>query len=246
LKDPKVRIIESNEDVSLYDTGHIPGAVHVDWHKDLNDQTIRDYLDPDHFAALASQIAITPETTLVFYGDKSNWWACYALWVFALFGHKDLRILDGGRDKWIAEGRPVTKARIGFDQVVGFITANNLVETQQIAKIGARDLLASLDSPLPPVILDVRSAQEWRQDHLEGAIHIPLPQLLGHIGGFSRKTPLTVVCASGYRSAIAASLLESEGFERVSNVVGGMGAVRDMSVTHYPASKHTVAAWPDT
>jgi thiosulfate/3-mercaptopyruvate sulfurtransferase len=83
LNDPKVRIIESNEDVSLYDTGHIPGAVHVDWHKDLNDQTIRDYLDPEHFAALASQIGITPETTLVFYGDKSNWWACYALFTLA-------------------------------------------------------------------------------------------------------------------------------------------------------------------
>ena len=99
LNDPNVRIIESNEDVLLYDTGHIPGAVQVDWHKDLNDQTIRDYLDPEHFAALASRIGITPETTLVFYGDKSNWWACYALWVFTLFGHKDLRILNGGRDK---------------------------------------------------------------------------------------------------------------------------------------------------
>jgi Rhodanese-like domain len=107
LNDPMVRIIESNEDISLYGTGHIPGAVHVDWHKDLNDQTIRDYLDPEQFAALASQIGITPETTLVFYGDKSNWWACYALWVFALFGHKDLRILNGGRNKWISEARPV-------------------------------------------------------------------------------------------------------------------------------------------
>jgi 3-mercaptopyruvate sulfurtransferase SseA len=93
--------ILNNEDVSLYDTGHIPGAVHVDWHKDLNDQSIRDFLDPQHFAALASQIGITPETTLVFYGEKSNWWACYALWVFTLFGHKDLRIasliVSGGK-----------------------------------------------------------------------------------------------------------------------------------------------------
>jgi thiosulfate/3-mercaptopyruvate sulfurtransferase len=108
LNAPNVRIIESNEDVLLYDSGHIPGAMHVDWHKDLNDQTIRDYLDPAQFASLASQMGITPETTLVFYGDKSNWWACYALWVFVLFGHKDLRILNGGRDKWIAERRPVT------------------------------------------------------------------------------------------------------------------------------------------
>ena len=109
LADPNVRIIESNEDVLLYDTGHIPGAVHVDWRRDLNDQTIRDYLDPRGFAELASRIGITPDTTVVFYGDKSNWWACYALWVFTLFGHKDLRILNGGRDKWIAEKRELVR-----------------------------------------------------------------------------------------------------------------------------------------
>jgi thiosulfate/3-mercaptopyruvate sulfurtransferase len=109
LNDPKVRIVESNEDVLLYDTGHIPGAVHVDWRRDLNDQTVRDYIDPKGFAELASRIGITPETTVVFYGDKSNWWACYALWVFSLFGHKDLRIANGGRDKWVAEKRELTR-----------------------------------------------------------------------------------------------------------------------------------------
>ena len=109
LADPNVRIIESNEDVLLYDTGHIPEAVHVDWRRDLNDQTVRDYLDPRGFAELSGRTGITPETTVVFYGDKSNWWACYALWVFTLFGHKDLRILNGGRDKWIAEKRELVR-----------------------------------------------------------------------------------------------------------------------------------------
>jgi len=109
LNDPNVRIIESNEDVLLYDTGHIPGAVHVDWRRDLNDQTVRDYIDPRGFADLASRIGITSDTTVVFYGDKSNWWACYALWVFTLFGHKDLRIVNGGRDKWISEKRDLTR-----------------------------------------------------------------------------------------------------------------------------------------
>jgi len=109
LNDPNVRIIESNEDVLLYDTGHIPGAVHVDWRRDLNDQTVRDYIDPKGFADLASRIGIAPDTTVVFYGDKSNWWACYALWVFTLFGHKDLRIVNGGRDKWISEKRDLTR-----------------------------------------------------------------------------------------------------------------------------------------
>jgi len=109
LNDSKVRIIESNEDILLYDTGHIPGAVHVDWRQDLNDQIVRDYLDPKGFTKLASRIGITPETTIVFYGDKSNWWATYAFWVFSLFGHKDLRILNGGRDKWIAEERELIR-----------------------------------------------------------------------------------------------------------------------------------------
>jgi len=109
LADPNVRIIESNEDVLLYDTGHIPGAVHVDWRRDLNDQVVRDYIDPKGFAELASRIGITPDTTAVFYGDKSNWWACYALWVFSLFGYKDAKILNGGRDKWIAEGRELVR-----------------------------------------------------------------------------------------------------------------------------------------
>jgi len=117
-------------------------------------------------------------------------------------------------------------ARIGFDQVVGFITADDLDEKRQITQIGARDFLCSLDSPQRPAILDVRSAQEWSQDHLADATHIPLPQLLRRIGEFSKKAPLTVLCGSGYRSSIAASLLESQGFERLSNVMGGMHAVR--------------------
>jgi thiosulfate/3-mercaptopyruvate sulfurtransferase len=81
----------------------------VDWRRDLNDQVVRDYVDPKGFAELASRIGITPETTIVFYGDKSNWWASYALWVFSLFGHQDLRIANGGRDKWVAEKRELTR-----------------------------------------------------------------------------------------------------------------------------------------
>jgi hydroxyacylglutathione hydrolase len=117
-------------------------------------------------------------------------------------------------------------ARIGFDQIAGFISADDLDETLQITQIGARDFLASMESPRRPLIVDVRSAQEWGNDHLHGAVHIPLPQLLRRIGGISRNEPLTVVCGSGYRSSIAASLLEAEGFERLVNVMGGMHAIR--------------------
>ncbi|MEO5720663.1 MAG: rhodanese-like domain-containing protein, partial [Chthoniobacterales bacterium] len=85
-KDNDVRIVESNEDILLYDTGHVPGAVHIDWRTDLQDAVIRDYISPKEFAALCSKNGITPDTTCVFYGDKANWWACYALWAFRLFG----------------------------------------------------------------------------------------------------------------------------------------------------------------
>jgi thiosulfate/3-mercaptopyruvate sulfurtransferase len=109
LSDPSVRIIESNEDTLLYPAGHIPGAVQVDWTLDLNDQLRRDYLSRQAFEALASRIGITPATTVVFYGDKNNWWACYAFWVFQLFGHATAKVMDGGRLKWEKEGRQTTR-----------------------------------------------------------------------------------------------------------------------------------------
>jgi thiosulfate/3-mercaptopyruvate sulfurtransferase len=109
LDDPAVVVAESDEDVLVYDTGHIPGAVKIDWHTDLNDAVVRDYVDADGFARLMAGKGISRDTTIVFYGDNFNWWAAYALWVCSLFGHPDARLLDGGRAKWIAEGRPLTK-----------------------------------------------------------------------------------------------------------------------------------------
>ena len=109
LTDSSVRVIESNEDMLLYPSGHIPGAVQVDWTADLNDQLRRDYLSRAEFEVLAARIGITPGTTVVFYGDKNNWWACYAFWVFQLFGHTQARVMDGGRLKWEQEGRPMTR-----------------------------------------------------------------------------------------------------------------------------------------
>ncbi len=109
LNDPNVRIVESNEDTLLYPSNHLPGSVHVDWTADLNDPVRRDYITDKGFRALMSRIGATPKTTVVFYGDKNNWWACYALWVFQLFGHKNVRVMDGGRLKWEKEGRAMTR-----------------------------------------------------------------------------------------------------------------------------------------
>ena len=108
LDDPKVRVLESDEDLLLYDMGHIPGALKIDWHADLNDPLQRDYIGREQFQALARRLGIDDDTTVVFYGDRNNWWATYALWVFQLFGFTNTKILDGGRAKWEAEGRAMT------------------------------------------------------------------------------------------------------------------------------------------
>jgi thiosulfate/3-mercaptopyruvate sulfurtransferase len=109
LHDPGIRLVESNEDTLLYAAGHIPGAVHVDWTSDLNDQIRRDYVGREAFNALMSRIGVTRDTTVVFYGDRNNWWACYAFWVFQLFGHARAQVMDGGRLMWEKEGRPLTR-----------------------------------------------------------------------------------------------------------------------------------------
>ena len=177
LDDPNVRIVESNEDPLLYPSGHIPGAVQVDWTEDLNDQVRRDYLGQDGFAALMSRIGVTPETTVVFYGDKNNWWACYALWVFQLFGHDNARIMDGGRLKWQQENRPLTR------DVPTYPATNYPAQPRNDSRIRAfRDeVLAHVQASKP--LVDVRSPQEYKGELLhmpnypnEGALrggHIP-------------------------------------------------------------------------
>jgi thiosulfate/3-mercaptopyruvate sulfurtransferase len=156
LSDAGVRILESNEDVLLYDTGHIPGAGKLDWHADLNDPVRRDYLEPEQFAALLGRLGITPGTTVVFYGDKNNWWATYALWVFRLFGHDRVRVMDGGRKKWEDEGRPLTT------EVPTFAATEYPVPTRDDETIRAfrEDVLAHLERAGP--LVDVRSPEEFK------------------------------------------------------------------------------------
>ena len=108
LTDPGIRLIESDEDVLLFETGHIPGAQKIDWHADLNDPLVRDYVSREQFEELLRSKGIDTSTTVIFYGDKNNWWATYAFWVFQLFGFTNAKVLDGGRSKWEAEGRPMT------------------------------------------------------------------------------------------------------------------------------------------
>jgi thiosulfate/3-mercaptopyruvate sulfurtransferase len=187
-------IVESDEDVLLYGTGHIPGAVKVDWHTELNDQVTRDYLDAAGFAALCEAKGISPDDTIVFYGDNFNWWATYALWVFSLFGHRDLRILDGGRAKWIAEGRPVTK------EVPDRARTQYPVPTRDDAGIRAfrDDVQTHIAADRP--LVDVRSPGEYsgellhmpdypqegalRGGHIPGAVNKPWKQATQDDGTF--------------------------------------------------------------
>ncbi len=108
-QDPQVRIVESDEDVLLYVGGHVPGAVKIDWHTDLQDTVRRDYIGREEFEELCASRGIGNDTTVVFYGDKNNWWACYAFWVFKLFGHEKCLLMDGGRKRWEADKRPFTR-----------------------------------------------------------------------------------------------------------------------------------------
>jgi hydroxyacylglutathione hydrolase len=142
------------------------------------------------------------------------------------FVNPDLPILLVADYESEAQRARLELARIGFDQVAGFVTADDLGETMQISQVGARDFLATLEGGQRPTVLDVRSVQEFTQDHVEGSVNIPLPRLPRKLGAFSHSAPLTILCGSGYRSSIAASLLEAEGFEHLSNVMGGMHAVR--------------------
>ena len=176
LGEPGLVVLESDEDVLLYETGHIPGSVKVDWHTELNDPVTRDYVDGAGFAALMAAKGISRDTTVVIYGDKSNWWAAYALWVLTLFGHEDVRLLDGGRAAWQAEGRELTRDRTA-------VTASDypVVERDDTAIRAYKDEVLDAIGRVP--MIDVRSPAEYtgERTHMpdypeEGALrggHIP-------------------------------------------------------------------------
>jgi thiosulfate/3-mercaptopyruvate sulfurtransferase len=196
-----VAVLESDEDVLLYDTGHIPGALKLDWHQDLNDPVMRDYVDGERFAQVMSERGVARDTTVVIYGDKNNWWAAYALWVMSLFGHEDVRLLDGGRSKWVAEGRELTK------DVPSVTRADYPVVERDDAPIRAfkEDVLAHLGKPL----VDVRSPGEYsgellhmpdypqegamRGGHIPGARSVPWARAANEDGTFKSRPELEAI-----------------------------------------------------
>jgi thiosulfate/3-mercaptopyruvate sulfurtransferase len=248
LNDPKVRLVESDEDVLLYETGHIPGAVKIDWVADLNDPLVRDYVSRERLQAVLRAKGISNDTTIVFYGDKNNWWACYSFWVLRLFGVENLKVMDGGRMRWTQEGRPLETA------VPSYPAGNITIGDRNDAAIRAfrEDVLEHVRAKRP--LVDVRSPEEFRGERLhmpeypsEGALrggHIPgarsipwaravnpethtfrpaseLRTLYEQENGLKRNADTVVYCRIGERSSHTwFALTYLLGFDKVRNYDG--------------------------
>jgi thiosulfate/3-mercaptopyruvate sulfurtransferase len=194
LDDPQVRIVESDEDILLYDFGHVPGAVKLDWHTDLQDPVARDFVDKDGFEALMRRAGIANETTVVFYGDRNNWYATYTFWLFKLYGHEDCRVMDGGRAKWEAEGRPMTREEPSFPPT------DYVAKEADLSIRAFRDDVLAMVRSGDPKLVDVRSPQEYtgevihmvnypqegaqRGGHVRGARNIPWGKAANEDGTF--------------------------------------------------------------
>jgi thiosulfate/3-mercaptopyruvate sulfurtransferase len=219
LNDPNVRIVESNEDILLYDQGHIPGAIKIDWVADLNDQVVRDYLDREHFEQLLSSKGIGNDTTVVFYGDKNNWWATYALWVFKLYGHKDARIMNGGRAKWIAEGHDLTK------EVPSYPPASYKAPERDDSTIRAfRDEVREHIKKSGVALVDVRSPQEYSGERT----HMPEYPQEGTLRGGHIPTAVSIPWAKAVK--------EDSNFkspEDLKELYGSQGVTPDKDVVAY-------------
>ncbi len=248
LGDSSVRLVESNEDPLVYPSGHLPGAVEIDWTRDLNDPLRRDYLDRAGFSRLMERNGIAPDSEVVFYGDKNNWWACYAFWIFQLFGHRRARVMDGGRLKWELERRMLTRevprhAETRYAAPARDDRTHRAFRDQVLAHVeGGRSLV------------DVRSPEEFtgkrlhmdaypnegalRGGHIPGAVNVPwgraiepatgefksaaeLARIYEEEQGLDRREEVIAYCRIGERSSHTWFVLTYLlGFPRVRNYDG--------------------------
>ncbi len=202
-QDPRVRLVESNEDLLLYRQGHIPEAVHIDWTTDLNDQIVRDYIGQERFGELCQSKGIARDTTVVFYGDKNNWWSCYAFWVFKMYGHPDCRIMNGGRKRWQLDGRQMSS-----DPEPEYPRTEYQAPPPDYGNRIFRDaVLAHQQAGLP--LVDVRSTGEYtgellhmedypqegslRGGHIRGAVSMPWSRAVNEDGTFKNRDELEAI-----------------------------------------------------
>ena len=193
LDDPSLRILESDEDALLYHTGHIPGSLKLDWLTDLQHPLRRDFLTKDASQKLCSDLGIANDTTVVFYGDKNNWFACYAFWLFQLYGHQATRIMNGGRAKWEKEGRPMAKDVPSYPR-----TTYRAKDPDLSIRAFRSEVFDHIQGKKP--LVDVRSPKEYtgellhmenypqegatRGGHIPGAVNIPWSQAVNEQGVF--------------------------------------------------------------
>ena len=246
IDDPDIVIVESDEDILLYEIGHIRNSVKFDWQTELQDQLVRDYVSRENFETLLSEKGISNDHAVVFYGDRSNWWACYAFWTFKVLGHEKCLIMDGGRQKWVDEGRDMVKEvpeRPKTDYKVSAV--------DESIRAFRDDVLGHMDSGRP--LVDVRSPKEYsgellhmeaypqegalRGGHIPGAVNVPWATAANEDGtfrsadelveiyekgqGLSRDQDVIAYCRIGERSShtwfVLTYLL---GFENVRNYDG--------------------------
>jgi thiosulfate/3-mercaptopyruvate sulfurtransferase len=244
LEDPDVVVVEVDEDVEAYDLGHIPGAVRLDWTRDLQDQTRRDLVDRETLEELLSERGIGNDHTVVLYGGNNNWFAAYAYWVFKIYGHRDVRLMDGGRKKWELEARPLTselparepttydatEAHWGLralrDEVLAAIGTSNLVDVRSPDEYTGR-VLAPAHLP---------HEQSQRAGHIPTAVNVPWSRASNDDGTFRSDEELRVIyteagvdearptityCRIGERSAYTWFVLrELLGLDEVKNYDG--------------------------
>ncbi len=206
LNDPNVRLIEADEDILLYEVGHIPGAVKLDWHVDVQNPVSRDFIDHKGLEQLFSRWGITNDTTIVLYADRNNWYAAYAFWLFKQFGHKSLKLLNGGRAKWEAEGRPYTK------DIPHYAATTYHAQLADESIRAFRDYVAAGLSNPNRRLIDVRSPQEYtgelvhmvnypqegaqRGGHIPGAKNIPWATATNDDGTFKSADELRQIYQS--------------------------------------------------
>jgi thiosulfate/3-mercaptopyruvate sulfurtransferase len=244
LNDDGLVVAEVDENPDLYDEGHIPGAIKLHWRDDLQDPVERDLVEKDQFEALMGRLGISNDTTLVVYGDKNNWFAAYAYWYLKIYGHKDVRVLDGGRQKWIDESRALTT-----DQPQITPTSYSAQDRDETIRARRDAVLASLGRD---ALVDVRSPQEFsgelmappgyeqegaqRTGHIPTAQSIPWAQAVRDDGTFKSADELrelygakgvtpdravTAYCRIGERSAHTWFVLrELLGYQDVRNYDG--------------------------
>lgn len=245
LSNPQVRIAESDEDYLLYEQGHIPGAVKVDWFTILQDPIRRDFIDKPSFEELMGSLGISKDTTVVFYGDRSNWFACYSFWLFIIYGHDNAKIMNGGRAKWEAEGRVLTRDAVSYPE-----TEYTASEPDLSIRAFRPEVFEHVEQKKS--LIDVRSPQEYsgellhmpgnpqegamRGGHIPGAVNIPWMeatnedqtfksaselQELYASHGFSSDDDIIAYCRIGERSSHTWFVLKYLlGYENVKNYDG--------------------------